>query len=71
MTMSPLFDETGQHCLRSVQTHEEGLQFVQKIEEGILKSVALADLLKLVIALEIPITQVINMIGEARVVFQE
>lgn len=71
MTTTPLFDESGQHCLRPVQGPEEGVLLLQKLEEGTLKSCSLGDLLKLIDKLNIPLESVINMAGEARVVLAE
>lgn len=71
VTSDPLFDKSGQHCLRPVQGQEEGVQFIKKLEEGTLMSCSLGDLLKLISQLEIPLEIVIEMIGEARVSFDE
>ncbi len=71
MTNTPLLDETGQHCLRSVQGPEEGVLLLQKLEEGTLKSCSLGDVLKLIDTLKIPLGTVIDSVGEARVVFTE
>ena len=69
MSESPLFDKTGRHCLRSVQGTEEGLQLLQKIEAGVLKSLSLGDFLRLIGTLDIPLEELLMAIGEARVVF--
>lgn len=71
MSTTPLFDETGQRCLRSVQGIEEGVLLLQKLEEGTLKSCSLGDILKLIDKLEIPIETVIELIGEAQVVLDD
>ena len=68
MSVTPLFDETGKHCLRPVQGPEEGILFLQKLEEGTLQSCFLGDFLKIIDTLEIPLETVIDLIGEAQVV---
>ncbi len=71
MSVTPLFDETGNHCLRPVQGPEEGVLLMEKLEEGTLKSCYLGDLLELIDKLEIPLETVINLIGDARVMLGE
>ncbi|MDA8597228.1 hypothetical protein N9L26_02725 [Candidatus Pacebacteria bacterium] len=71
MSEAPLFDETGQHCLRPVQGQEEGVLFIQKLVAGTLKSCSLGDLLKIVDKLEIPLQTVIDLLGEAKVSFDD
>ena len=71
MPNTPLFDETGHHCLRSVQGEEEGFLLLKKIEAGNLKSCSLGDVLKIIDRLNIPIESVIGLIGEAKVILDE
>lgn len=70
-TQTPLFDETGTHCLRPVQSNEEGLEVLQKLEAGSLKSCTLGDLLKIIYKVEMPLGTVVDLIGEARVVLDD